>query len=98
LKMATDFTDSLVEAVGGRLVPISEVVDLNDWAGAFANHSWNAYVYAGEEAAAVTEAAIRVLARYRVELDRSRTLSSLKHADEAEEVARQLAAAGYPVK
>ena len=98
LKMAKDFTDSLVEADGGRLVPISEVVDLNDWAGAFANHSWNAYVYAGEEAAAVTEAAIRVLARYRVELDRSRTLSSLKHADEAEEVARQLAAAGYPVK
>ncbi|MDD6263015.1 MAG: HD domain-containing protein [Clostridiales bacterium] len=81
LKMAKDFTDSLVASGDGRLVPISEIVDLNDWAGAFANHSWNAYVYAGKELPFVSVAAVRVLERYGIAFDRNKLFVSLKEAD-----------------
>lgn len=81
LRMSKDFTDSLVATNEGRLVPLSEIVDLNDWAGAFANHSWNAYIYAGKELCAVGLAAIRVLSRYGIEFDREKLFVSLKSAD-----------------
>ena len=81
LKMSKDFTDSLVETSDGRLAPLSEIVDLNDWAGAFANHSWNAYIYAGRELPVVSIAAIRVLSRYGIEFDRDKLFVSLKATD-----------------
>jgi len=82
LKMSKDFTDSLVATNEGRLVPLSEIVDLNDWAGAFANHSWNAYVYAGRELPVVSLAAIRVFSRYGIEFDRDKLFVALKATDE----------------
>ena len=81
LKMSKDFTDSLVETSDGRLVLLSEIVDLNDWAGAFANHSWNAYVYAGRELPVVSIAAIRVFSRYGIEFNRDKLFVSLKATD-----------------
>ena len=82
LKMSKDFTDSLVATNEGRLVPLSEIVDLNDWVGAFANHSWNAYVYAGRELPVVSLAAIRVFSRYGIEFDRDKLFVALKATDE----------------
>ncbi len=81
LKMSKDFTDSLVATNEGKLVPLNEIVDLNDWAGAFANHSWNAFVYAGRELPVVTLGAIRVLGRYGIEFDREKLFVPLKATD-----------------
>ena len=94
LKMSKDFTDSLVETNDGRLVPLSEIVDLNDWAGAFANHSWNAYVYAGRELPVVSIAAIRVLSRYGIEFNRDKLFVSLKSADAVLETEAKLETLG----
>ncbi|MBR4941142.1 MAG: HD domain-containing protein [Clostridia bacterium] len=94
LKMSKDFTDSLVATNDGRLMPLSEIVDLNDWAGAFANHSWNAYIYAGKELPVVSIAAVRVLSRYGIEFDRDKLFVSMKSADSIVQTEADLEAAG----
>lgn len=81
VSMAKNFSKTPVLTYDGNFIPMSQVVDLNDWAGSFAGNSYNAYVFADRELLpAVSVAALRVLRRHGIVCDRRRVFAGLKES------------------
>ena len=60
--MSKNFDGATVVTYGGGFASMSDIVDLNDWAGDFSADSYNAYVFAGTDYLVSTGiAAYRVL-------------------------------------
>ncbi len=77
---AKNYTDVRVATHDGRLVELSEVADLNDWADEFSGRAWNAYVFSSAELLPVVSlAAKNVLEKRGVCFDRDRIFANLKH-------------------
>lgn len=78
---AKNFSRTPVLTYDGNFIPMSDVVDLNDWAGAFSGHSYNAYVFAEPESLpAVSAAALTVLGAHGIVFDRAKVFSGLKES------------------
>ena len=74
---------------------MSDIVDLNDWAGDFSADSYNAYVFAGTDYLVSTGiAAYRVLTERGIPLDREKVFAGLKSAADIEAAAKKLAGMG----
>lgn len=81
VSMAKNFSKTPVLTYDGNFIPMSQVVDLNDWAGSFSGNSYNAYIFADREVLpAVSVAALRVLRRHGIVCDRKRVFSGLKES------------------
>lgn len=84
---AKNYTDVRVVTHDGRLVELSEVADLNDWADEFSGRAWNAYVYSSAELLPVVSlAAKNVLEARGVRFIEDRIFSNLKHSAEIEKL------------
>lgn len=91
VSMAKNFSRTPVLTYDGNFIPMSQVVDLNDWAGSFAGHSYNAYIFAEREVLpAVSVAALRVLRENGIICDRSRIFSGLKESAVIEAACKKL--------
>lgn len=90
LKMSKNFDGATVVTYGGGFASMSDIVDLNDWAGDFSADSYNAYVFAGtQHLIPVGLAAYRVLAARGIPLDRSKVFAGLKVAADIEAAAER---------
>lgn len=80
--LAKDYSSTYILSNDNRFVPISEVVDLNDLANAFANHSWNAYIFADNAILPIVSiAAKRVFEKHGAFFSES-AIAQLKHGRE----------------
>ena len=78
---AKNYTDVQVATHDGRLVELSEVADLNDWADEFSGRAWNAYVFTSAELLPVVSAAAKnVLEKRGVCFNNDRIFQNLKHS------------------
>lgn len=95
LKMSKNFDGATVVTYGGGFASMSDIVDLNDWAGDFSADSYNAYVFAGTDYLVPTGiAAYRVLTERGIPLDREKVFAGLKSAADIEAAAKKLAGMG----
>lgn len=86
---AKNYTDVQVATHDGRLVELSEVADLNDWADEFSGRAWNAYVYSSAELLPVVSlAAKNVLEARGIRFNEGRIFANLKHFAEIEKLRR----------
>ncbi|MBQ3549606.1 MAG: HD domain-containing protein [Clostridia bacterium] len=84
---AKNYTDVRVATHDGRLVELSEVADLNDWADEFSGRAWNAYVFTSAELLPVVSlAAKNVLEKRGVCFNNDRIFQNLKHSHLIEEL------------
>ncbi len=91
VNMAKNFSRTPVLTYDGSFIPMSDAVDLNDWAASFGANSYNAYVFARPEMLpAVSLAAISVLERCGIVCLRDRIFSGLKESAVIEETAKRL--------
>lgn len=90
LKMSKNFDGATVVTYGGGSASMTDIVDLNDWAGDFSADSYNAYVFAGtQHLIPVGLAAYRVLTARGIPLDRSKIFAGLKAAADIEAAAEK---------
>ncbi len=88
---AKNYTDVRVVTHDGRLVELSEVADLNDWADEFSGRAWNAYVYSSAELLPVVSlAAKNVLERRGVRFREDKIFGNLKHFVEIESLKKDI--------
>ncbi len=86
---AKNYTDVRVATHDGRLVELSEVADLNDWADEFSGRAWNAYVYSSAELLPVVSlAAKNVLEARGIRFNENKIFANLKHFTEIEKLQR----------
>ncbi|MDY5859418.1 MAG: HD domain-containing protein [Eubacteriales bacterium] len=91
IKMSKNFDGATVLTYDGGFASMSDIVDLNDWAGDFAADSYNAYVFAGtEHLVPVSLAAYRVLSERGIPLDRAKVFAGLKASAEIEAASEKL--------
>ena len=91
IKMSKNFDGATVLTYDGGFASMSDIVDLNDWAGDFAADSYNAYVFAGtEHLVSVSLAAYRVLSERGIPLDRAKVFAGLKASAEIEAASEKL--------
>ena len=88
--LAKDYSSVYVISNDNRLVPISEVVNLNALANTYANYSWNSYIFAETDILPVVSlAAKNVLEKHGAEFY-DNAFSHLKHANEIHKLTAQL--------
>ena len=91
ISMAKNFSRTPVLTYDGNFIPMSKVVDLNDWAGSFAGHSYNAYIFSDRDSLpAVSVAALRVLRDNGILCDRGMIFSGLKESAQIEDACKKL--------
>ncbi len=91
---AKNFSRTSVLTYDGDFVPMSDLVDLNEWSESFSGHSYNAYVFSTPDMLpAVSIAALRVLHRHGIECHRGKIFSSLKESEEIESAFRKVSGA-----
>jgi len=89
--IAKDLSNALVITPDGKLVSLSEIVRLSDWADAFAWHKWNAYIFSRADILPIVSIAARVVLEcHDLHFDSSTVFSGMKQCDDIRKVEQYL--------
>lgn len=77
--IAKDLNNAFVVTNDNKIVPLSDIVRLSDWADAFSYHKWNAYVFARADLVPIISIASKtIFEQYGLKFDEDRVYKNIK--------------------